>query len=99
MKNLISQIETCRRMALSLPPIVALPGGTPRNHLHYIHMARCRLVRTLLPPAATICDLGGANCLRHLLGYPYAVDLIVIVGVTTEERHEIYGRFEARPYE
>ncbi|HLG86471.1 MAG TPA: methyltransferase domain-containing protein [Alphaproteobacteria bacterium] len=86
-------------MALSLPPIVALPGGTPRNHLHYIHMARCRLVRTLLPPAATICDLGGANSPLHLMGYPYPFERMVMVDLPTEERHEIYGRFEARPYE
>ena len=85
-------------MALSLPPTGVLPGGPTRNHLHYIHMARCRLVRTLLPAAATICDLGGANSPLHLMGYPHRFERMVMVDLPAEERHEIYGRFEPRPY-
>lgn len=99
MKKLISQIETCQKIALSLPPVGALPGGAPRNHLHYIHLARCRLVRTLLPPAATICDLGGANSPLHLMGYRHRFERMVMVDLPDEERHEIYGRFEPRPYQ
>lgn len=70
-----------------------------KNHLHYIHMARCRLVRTLLPPASTICDLGGANSPLHLMGYPHRFDRMVMVDLPDEERHQIYGRFELRPHE
>ena len=99
MKKLTSQIETIRKMALSLPPVGVLPGGAIRNHLHYIHLARCRLVRTLLPPAATICDLGGANSPLHLMGYRHPFERMVMVDLPAQERHEIYGRFEPRSYE
>jgi SAM-dependent methyltransferase len=99
MTKLMSQIETGRRKALSLPSIGVFVGGAMRNHLHYIHMARCRLVRTLLPPAAAICDLGGANSPLHEMGYPHPFERMVMVDLPAEERHQIYGRFEPRPYD
>jgi len=85
-------------MALALPPIGAMAGGVLLNHLHYIHLARCRLVRTLLPPAAAICDLGGANSPLYLMGYPHPFDRMVMVDLPDEDRHQIYGRFELKPH-
>jgi SAM-dependent methyltransferase len=56
-----------------------------------IHKARCEMVQTLLPPAKTILDLGGANPgdpIGALLsfGYPHAPEKLSIVDLPPEKR-------------
>jgi len=99
MDSLISKIEMCRRKALSLPFSTFFPASPIVNHLDYIHAVRCRLVRSLLPAASEICDLGGANSPLYRMGYPHAFDRMVMVDLPDEERHQIYGKFELLPDE
>jgi SAM-dependent methyltransferase len=59
-------------------------------HLYQIHSARIRMVRTLLPPADVIIDLGGANGSIYDMNYPYSFKRITVVDLPPELRHEMY---------
>ena len=59
-------------------------------HLALIHRARQLMVRRLLPPAASIIDLGGINAPLFKLGYPHAFERMVIVDLPPDDRHELY---------
>lgn len=61
-------------------------------HLHIIHHARLLLVRTLLPPAARILDLGGANAPLYRMGYPHPFQRLVLVDLPPADRHASYGQ-------
>jgi SAM-dependent methyltransferase len=60
-------------------------------HLHLIHQARLRLVRTLLPPADRILDLGGANAPLYRMGYRHRFRKLVLVDLPAQARHGAYG--------
>jgi SAM-dependent methyltransferase len=60
-------------------------------HLYLIHEARLRLVRTLLPAAERILDLGGANAPLYRMGYPHPFRKFVLVDLPPEARHGAYG--------
>jgi predicted SAM-dependent methyltransferase len=94
MENLANTIDRYRQKAIALPFPAIFPAHVPVNHLDYIHAVRCRLVRTLLPAAAEICDLGGANSPLYRMGYPYPFDRLVMIDLPDEQRHKIYGKFE-----
>ena len=68
-------------------------------HLYLIHHARQIMVRRLLPPAASIIDLGGINAPLFRMGYPHSFGRMVIVDLPADERHGMYRelRFEAPP--
>ncbi|KAM3098563.1 DUF4214 domain-containing protein [Phormidesmis sp. 146-35] len=56
-----------------------------------VHKARCEMVQTLLPPAKTILDLGGANPgdpIGALLsfGYPYSPEKLTIIDLPPDQR-------------
>src|SRR5262245_66510766 len=59
-------------------------------HLYHIHSARLRMVRTLLPPADVIVDLGGANGSIYDMNYPYPFKRIIVVDLPPELRHAMY---------
>jgi SAM-dependent methyltransferase len=59
-------------------------------HLYHIHAARIRMVRTLLPPADVIVDLGGANGSIYDMNYPYPFKRIIVVDLPREHRHVMY---------
>jgi predicted SAM-dependent methyltransferase len=59
-------------------------------HLYHIHSARIRMVRTLLPPADQIVDLGGANGSIYDMNYPYSFKRIIVVDLPREHRHAMY---------
>jgi SAM-dependent methyltransferase len=59
-------------------------------HLYHIHSARIRMVRTLLPPADQIVDLGGANGSIYDMNYPYSFKRIIVVDLPREDRHVMY---------
>jgi len=59
-------------------------------HLYHIHAARIRMVRTLLPPADVIVDLGGANGSIYDMNYPYPFKRIIVVDLPREHRHAMY---------
>ena len=59
-------------------------------HLYFIHWARVRLVRTLLPRADVIVDLGGANGSLYDMNYPYSFKRMIVVDLPPELRHSMY---------
>ena len=65
-------------------------AGVIDVHPALIHRARQLMVRRLLPPAASIIDLGGINAPLFQLGYPHAFERMVIVDLPPAERHELY---------
>lgn len=64
------------------------------RHLLLIHEARTFLVRALLPGAARILDLGGANAPLHKMGYSFPFDLMTIVDLPPSDRHEMYAQIQ-----
>jgi SAM-dependent methyltransferase len=65
-------------------------------HLYHIHAARIRMVRTLLPPADVIVDLGGANGSIYDMNYPYPFKRIIVVDLPREHRHAMYQDISMR---
>ncbi len=59
-------------------------------HLQLIHRARILMVNRLLPPAARILDLGGANAPLYHMGYQHLFQELVMVDLPKEDRHEMY---------
>jgi len=59
-------------------------------HPHFIHAARIRMIRTLLPPAKNILDLGGANAPLFTMGYEHAFEQMVLVDLPPLDRHDQY---------
>lgn len=59
-------------------------------HLFLIHRARQLMVRRLLPPAASIIDLGGINAPLFRMGYSHPFDRMVIVDLPPDDRHAAY---------
>jgi len=57
-------------------------------HLLFIHNARLKMIKHLLPPAKNILDLGGANAPLHHMGYPHDYSKIVMIDLPTQERHK-----------
>lgn len=66
-------------------------------HLFLMHRCRQVMVRRLLPPAASIIDLGGINAPLFRMGYSHPFERMVIVDLPPEDRHATYRdiRFEA----
>ncbi len=58
-----------------------------QNHLYFIHNARLKMIRTLLPKGERILDLGGANCPLYEMGYPHQFKHLVMVDLPPDERH------------
>lgn len=68
-------------------------------HLYFIHNARIKAVRTLLPPARQIVDLGGAFSPLYEMGYEHPFESLTLVDLPPEERAEEYkaARIENLP--
>jgi SAM-dependent methyltransferase len=72
---------------------VRTPIG-PLSFLQSLHLSRIELILGL-PPAKRIVDLGGSATYSDLgalvlLGYPYDFDLLTIVDLPPEDRHDLY---------
>jgi len=70
-----------------------------QNVLRSLHHSRCDFVR-MLPRARRILDLGGTDQAEEVgalvsMGYPYPFELLTIVDLPGEERHELYGYMAA----
>ncbi|MBW0000470.1 MAG: class I SAM-dependent methyltransferase [Verrucomicrobia bacterium] len=63
-------------------------------HLHFIHNARLKVVRTLLPPGDVILDLGGAYSPLYRMGYPHPFKKLVLIDLPPERRHQEFRRVE-----
>lgn len=61
-------------------------------HLYLIHQARLKMIRTLLPPAATILDLGGAYAPLHKMGYVHPFNKLTLIDLPPDDRHEEFQR-------
>ena len=66
----------------------------PELHLLYVHNARIKMIRTLLPKARIIVDLGGANGSIYEMGYPYRFDRITVVDLPSEDRCAMYSNID-----
>ncbi len=62
------------------------------NHLYYIHSARLKAVKVLLPPAKRILDIGGANSPLYDMGYPYEFDYMCMLDLPIDERHKEFKK-------
>lgn len=60
-------------------------------HLFALHLARVRLIATVLPAAARIVDLGGANAPLCDCGYRHRFDELTIVDLPPADRHEAFA--------
>jgi predicted SAM-dependent methyltransferase len=65
-----------------------------RNRTRSMHQSRCDFVR-MLPKARRILDLGGTDQNDPVgslvsMGYPYPFELLTIVDLPHEERHDLY---------
>lgn len=67
------------------------------HHLFFIHRSRQIMIRRLLPPAARIIDLGGANSPLHRTGYPHRFERMVMVDLPPEDRHAMYQNVIVEP--
>lgn len=61
-------------------------------HLYLIHNARLKMIRSLLPPANVILDLGGAYAPLHKMGYPHDYQKLTLIDLPPENRHEEFQR-------
>lgn len=85
------------QVALSGEFLARLVARAPDAHLYCIHRARLVMVRRLLPPAAHIIDLGGANSPLFRLGYSHPFERMVMVDLPPEARHEMYKNVKVTP--
>ena len=67
------------------------------NHSYWIHYARLLAIRTLLPPAETIIDLGGAAAPLYEMGYAHAFKKLTMIDLPPHARHQMYASISARP--
>jgi SAM-dependent methyltransferase len=70
-----------------------------QNVLRSLHHSRCDFVR-MLPSARRILDLGGTDQAEEVgalvsMGYPYHFELLTVVDLPGDERHELYGYMAA----
>jgi len=56
------------------------------NHLLFIHNTRVKLIRSVLPQADTILDIGGANGSLIEYGYPHPFAKLILTDLPAEER-------------
>jgi SAM-dependent methyltransferase len=56
------------------------------DHLWYVHNARLRLIKYVLPKAAVILDVGGANGSLAEYGYPHAFKRLIVTDLPAEDR-------------
>lgn len=66
-----------------------LSNAIDYHHL-FVHRARQWMVRTLLPQADRIIDLGGANAPLYRFGYPHPFERLVMVDLPPDDRHAMY---------
>ncbi len=66
-------------------------------HLYLIHRARQLMIRRLLPAAAHVLDLGGANAPLYRMGYAHPFRRLVMVDLPPEARHEMYRQIAVAP--
>jgi SAM-dependent methyltransferase len=86
--------ETARWMALlscTGEGVTAALERAYNDHLYLLHRARALAVATLLPPAAHILDLGGANAPLCDMGYPHPFTEVIVVDLPPEDRHEEFA--------
>jgi ubiquinone/menaquinone biosynthesis C-methylase UbiE len=56
------------------------------DHLWYVHNARLRLIKYVLPPADVILDIGGANGSLVEYGYPHRFSRLIITDIPQDDR-------------
>jgi hypothetical protein len=89
--------EVAQRLFLSKEGLDVQIADALTNHLYHLHFARLIGVRTLLPQADVILDLGGANAPLHELGYPQPFKRLVIIDLPTDQRHQMYADIVVKP--
>jgi len=89
-ENRISRQQFAAQLVLSAEYMKKQTEQALPCHLYHIHSARIRMVRTLLPPADVIVDLGGANGSIYDMNYPYPFKRITVVDLPREDRHVMY---------
>lgn len=82
----ILQDQAAERMWAS----TSVANKARERHLELIHEARIEMVRTLLPQADVILDLGGANCPLYKMDYPYPFKKLTLIDLPPDQRHVYY---------
>jgi SAM-dependent methyltransferase len=89
--------DFAQRMFLSGKGLEVSLQRAAENHLYWIHNARLKMIRTLLPPGKRILDLGGANAPLYEMGYPYQFDYMALIDLPSDDRHQEFRRELASP--
>ena len=63
-----------------------LLANAQRYHLHALHSARIKLIRSYLPAGRRILDVGGANGSMLEYGYPHSFDELILTDIPPDER-------------
>lgn len=83
-----SHFDIVHALLLSREGLDILSARAIELHLFYMHNARLKMARHLLPPAGVILDLGGANAPLHEMGYPHAFTKLTLIDLPIEDRHQ-----------
>ncbi|MGB3625714.1 MAG: class I SAM-dependent methyltransferase [Henriciella sp.] len=90
----LSSFDAIMRVFLSNAGLDGAVEHAATNHLYHIHNARRLSVRTCLPQADIILDLGGANAPLFSMGYPHKFEKLYLIDLPADERHEFFAKAE-----
>ena len=85
-----SNLEFIWKLLLSNESLDRACNNASELHLYFIHNARLKAVRTLLPAAKGILDLGGAASPIYRMGYSHPFRKLVLIDLPLDERYIDY---------
>jgi SAM-dependent methyltransferase len=87
----MEELKKAVELTCSVTGMEGVVGNAMEFHLQYLHRARQILIRRMLPPAAKIVDLGGANAPLYRMGYKHRFERLAMVDLPPEGRHAAYA--------
>jgi SAM-dependent methyltransferase len=88
--NCNSDHEFIWKLLLSNEGLDVTCRNAPALHLYFIHSARLKAIRTLIPPGKVILDLGGAANPLYYLGYPHPFKQLFLIDLPMDQRFDDY---------
>ena len=88
--NTSSDLEFIWKLLLSDEGLEKACAIAPALHLYFLHNARLKAIRLLLPLAKNILDLGGAANPIYRMGYSHPFQKLVLVDLPLDQRYIDY---------